>query len=109
MTIDGFTVYKEFVSLKLHFISPTYNYILYNGSSKVTNDTFEKRKDKYQFTKIGKKFNNVTDVKNLFVSNFISGNVNKWVGYFASEEALKQYYKWKSRGRIYFIYNRTRV
>ena len=54
--MDGYEVYKIYLSLKLHFSKDNYNFFTFNGKSRASLKSFENRKDKYFFKKLGLKF-----------------------------------------------------
>ena len=66
----GYAAYVMFQSLKLHFSSESYDYIKYHGKTNTKKEVFEKRKDKYTFYKISRKYN-LEDMKDFYISNFI--------------------------------------
>ncbi len=55
--MNGFEVYKLYLAIKLHFTSDSYNYFTFNGKTRTTLQSFEKRRDKYFFKKLATKFN----------------------------------------------------
>jgi len=64
-------VYLMYCALKAHFGKGQYDYHKYHGKTKITRESFYKRKDRYFFTKIAKKFDTYQEVEGYFVSNFI--------------------------------------
>jgi hypothetical protein len=73
---EAFTLYHV---LKLHFTSG-YDFFKYNGKTNITIETFERRKDKYHFYKLSRKFNNRrNDYMDFVISNFLH-NDNCWAG-----------------------------
>ena len=64
---SGYAAYVMFQSLKLHFSSKSYDYFKYHGKTNTTKDSFEKRKDKYTFYKISRKYT-LEDMKDFYVS-----------------------------------------
>lgn len=74
-TMDGFDAYRTYVALKNHFNSKTYDFFKYSGRSKASRASFEKRNDKYFFTKLAKR----KDVVDYLVANMVYSNDN-WVG-----------------------------
>lgn len=85
---EAFTIYN---ALKLHFSSEKYDYFKYKAKSRVTIDTFERRKDKYYFYKLSRQ-QREDDYVQFLVSNFIE-NPNLWVGELLQEESLSKYKK----------------
>lgn len=91
--MDGFKAYKTYLALKSHFGNKNYDYFKYNGRSRASQQTFDKRNDKYFFHKLS----NHRDVINFLVANFLEGNVN-WIGDMVNEEAAEKTYRaWKKR------------
>jgi hypothetical protein len=89
----GFQSYKLYSVLKLHFTSKSYDYFKYNGKTNTSKDTFLKRKDKYSFYRISRKYS-IADLKDYFVANFVYGK-NTWIGDMLSVEAEDHYKKWQ--------------
>lgn len=87
-TMDGFDAYKTYVALKNHFTSKTYDYFKYNGRSRASRTSFEKRNDKYFFTKLSKHKNLV----DFLVAN-IAFNNNPWVGDVVSNSEAEKCYR----------------
>ena len=72
---QAFEAYKLYVAIKNHFTNPTYDFFKYNGRTKASFKTFEKRPDKYFFYKLADR----KDKLEYLVANFVSG-ANNWVG-----------------------------
>lgn len=88
-----FDAYKTYLSIKMHFTSPTYDAIKYHGKVNANIQTFEKRRDKYQFAKLSK----LDDIQGFLISNFVSDTFTGWVGDLFTDESEKVYYDWKAR------------
>lgn len=67
--------FKLYTALKNHFNTDSYDYFKYNGKVRVSENTFDARKDKYMFYKLSKHEDPLT----LLVSN-LSEKPNMWVG-----------------------------
>jgi len=87
---DPFESYKLYNALKLHFES-SYDAIKYNFKTSVTPNSFYKRKDKYFFAKLAKKYNG--ELKDFYISQFI--NTEKYIGDMMDSEADQNYMKYK--------------
>lgn len=70
-----FEAYKLYTAIKNHFTLDSYDYFKYNGKVRVTENSFEVRKDKYMFYKLSKH----EDPLNFLVAN-LSENPKLWVG-----------------------------
>jgi len=90
---SGFEAYQLYSSLKLHFTAGSYNYFKYNGKTNVSKETFLKRKDKYSFYKLSRKYS-LEQLRNFFLANFIYGD-STWVGEMLGPEGDKAYSKWQ--------------
>lgn len=80
---EVFGIYK---SLKLHFSQESFDFHKYHGKSKISVKAFEKRKDKWHFIKLAKKFNNIDHCISFLVANFINDD-KLWVGSLLMDEA----------------------
>lgn len=92
--MTGFEVYKMYLSLKLHFTSKSYDYFQYNGACKATQESFDRRKDKYFFVKLSRKFKEI-ELREFFVSNLIVDG-GQWVGQIA-REGSRHYTEYQKR------------
>tara|TARA_Y100001933_G_scaffold53713_1_gene52992 strand:- start:1326 stop:1937 length:612 start_codon:yes stop_codon:yes gene_type:complete len=89
----GFDVYKVYLGVKLHFTTDSYNYIKYGGKTNAKLDTFTKRKDRYFFHKLSKRYNE-RDILDYFVSNFAVDSDN-WIGDLLTNEGAETYAKYR--------------
>ena len=92
--MDGYEVYKIYLALKLHFTKDKYNFFTFNGKSRASLSSFEKRNDRYFFKKLGTKFNR-EEIIEFFVSHFIE-NENTWIGNISIHKS-KTYAGWKNK------------
>ena len=89
--MDPFESYKLYNALKLHSETDGYDAVKYNYKSNVTPQSFFKRKDKYFFAKLAKKYNG--NLKDFYISQFV--NTESYVGDMMDEEAEKNYLDYK--------------
>lgn len=89
--LDPLDTYAKFISLKLHFTSPNYNFFTYQGKTKVSKESFLSRKDQFQFIKLSRICNEDTIIDYL-VANFIENK--QWIGDFVHAEGMDNYYKY---------------
>jgi hypothetical protein len=75
--MSGYRTYQIYQSLKLHFTTD-YNAVKYNFKTGTKQATFEKRRDRYFFEKLSRKFNAETLI-DYFTANLIE-NPNVWIG-----------------------------
>jgi len=88
---DAFNVYLAF---KLHFTTDRYDITKTRGAVKTKNETFYKRSDQFNFTKLAKEFSE-DELPKFLIANHVDGN--RWGGAFIYEEALQVYNRWKGR------------
>lgn len=84
-----YEVYIDYLALKRHFTTESYDYHKYNGKVKANKDSFEKRKDKFFFEKISRH----RDPHGLMLANFLKSD-DIWVKNLTGDEASEQYNKW---------------
>ena len=91
---EGFNAYKLYLAVKNHFTT-SYDYFKYNGKVNAKEESFLKRKDKFFFAKLQRKYNN-EQLRDLFVSNFADGE-DFWIGNVLTQKAEGVYNEWKAR------------
>ena len=92
--MEGYEVYQTYLALKLHFTKENYNFFIFSGKTRASKQSFEKRKDKYFFKKLGRKFER-EELINFFVSHFIHDD-GAWIGNISVYKS-KVYSDWKSK------------
>jgi hypothetical protein len=90
--ITGYEAFCIYNAIKLHFSNEKYDFFKYGGKSKVTVDSFEKRKDKYYFYKLSRRLPKKEDLILFLASNFVE-NENTWIGDLLLEESEEVYRK----------------
>lgn len=93
MLMDALSTYKVYLALKNHFTSDTYDYFKYR-TVKLNSGTFERRKDKYFFVKLGKNRGNY--LEDFLVANFVI-NPKVWVGELVSDQCDSIYKSWQKK------------
>jgi hypothetical protein len=103
--IDDFEAFKIFLAMKSHF-NNEYNYVEYDGAFKAKRESYSKRKDRYTFVQLSKKFGK-KELEEFFLSLFlnvtekgniaVSGTNNMWTGNLLDKEATDTYKNWKKR------------
>lgn len=92
---EGFSAFAIYNAIHLHFTSGSYDYFKYNGRTNVSKESFLRRKDKYQFHKLVRRYS-LEELKEFYVANFIETEF-KWIGDILGEEGESNYKKWKKR------------
>lgn len=94
MKMEAIDAYRTYIALKHHFTLDTYDYFRYNKKTRVTLDSFLKRKDRIFFAKLGNR-------KDAYLESFLVANflyqTNMWVGELLSDECEDRYKDWKRR------------
>ena len=93
MSYPGFNAYKIYLALRSHFTSD-YDYFKYHGKIKVKEETFLKRRDKFFFEKIERRYKK--ELVPFFVSNLIKED-NSWSGSLATDRAEQTFNEWKKK------------
>lgn len=88
-----FEAFKLFISIKMHFTQPNYDFFKYNGKVNCNLDSFNRRRDKYHFAKLAKH----KDALGYLVAQYTTGNFTGWVGDLFTEEAERQYTQYLAR------------
>ena len=83
--MNEFDACQVYMALKLHFTTK-YDYFKYNGKTKLTIAQFNKRKDKYQFVRLARKYTNEEFVE-YCCANLIRGK--QWIGDFSKDNLLE--------------------
>ena len=92
-----FEVYCCYLSLKNHFTRNTYDYFKYQGKTRASVQSFNKRKDKYFFEKTSRQKDD-EEILNYFVSNFVNCDDPQrlWIGGII-QSGEQNYSDWKRR------------
>lgn len=88
MRLSAYDTYALYIALKNHFSQEKYDYFKYRGKSRVSPDTFQQRRDKYQFQKLSRLYNE-DEMQEFLVANFLSDTT--WVGDLLTDEARDRY------------------
>jgi len=80
-TLTPFDTYKEYLAYKNHFTKEKYDYQKYGGKSRAKIDSFYKRKDRYFFEKMSRKYKD-PEIKDFFLANFVDTDNPQglWIG-----------------------------
>ena len=92
--MEAIEAYKVYIALKNHFTRPSYDYFKYNKKTNVTFDSFQRRKDKIFFAKLGNKKESY--LEEFLVANFIR-DPKMWIGELLSDGAEDVYKEWKKK------------
>ncbi len=101
--MNGYDLYCTYQAIKLHFTSESYNFFHYDGKTRVSIDAFQKRRDKFLFHRLARKYRD-DEMVPFLVANFVHSDDN-WTKSLLEEEAEETYKDWKrttdSMSKIY--------
>ena len=86
----GYESYQLYLGIKLHYNSD-YDFNKYNGKVSASFESFLKRSDKFQFSKLRKQHRE--NLKDSYIANFM--HKDYWIGDLFGEEAKENYTEWK--------------
>lgn len=91
--MNGYDLYCTYQAIKLHFTSESYNFFHYDGKTRVSIDAFQKRRDKFLFHRLARKYRD-DEMVPFLVANFVHSDDN-WTKSLLEEEAEETYRDWK--------------
>ena len=99
---NGYDTFKLYMALKFHFTGK-YDFFKYGGKVKTTKDTFMKRKDRYSFHRLSRKYD-IVEMRNYMVANFVNDN-GTWIGDMIDAEGEEHYRNWtKTQQSLSYIF-----
>ena len=93
--MNGYDLYCTYQAIKLHFNSESYNFFHYDGKTRVSIDAFQKRRDKFLFHRLARKYRD-DEMVPFLVANFVHSDDN-WTKSLLEEEAESTYREWKRK------------
>ena len=90
---EGYDAYCLYLAINNHFHTESYDYFKYNGKVSAKLESFMKRKDKYHFAKLARKYNG--ELKDFLVSNL--SRKKYYVRELLEMECEKNYIEFKKR------------
>ena len=90
---EGYDAYCLYLAINNHFHSDSYDYFKYNGKVSAKLESFMKRKDKYHFAKLARKYNG--ELKDFLVANL--SRQKYYVRDLLEMECEKNYIEFKNR------------
>lgn len=91
-TEQSFRVYMDYLALKRHFTTDSYDYHKYNGKVKASFDNFSTRNDVFFFYKLSKN----KDWHNIILANLLK-NPNIWIREILEERGETTFAEWEGR------------
>jgi hypothetical protein len=101
--MNGYDLYCIYQAIKLHFTSESYNFFQYDGKTRVSIDAFQKRRDKFLFHRLARKYRD-DEMVPFLVANFVHSD-DKFTKTLLEEESEEIFRNWKrvtdSMGKVY--------
>jgi len=91
--LNGYDLYCTYQAIKLHFTSENYNFFHYDGKTRVSIDAFQKRRDKFLFHRLARKYRD-DEMVPFLVANFVHSDDN-WTKSLLEDQAEETYRDWK--------------
>ena len=94
--MSPFETYQSYLAMKNHWTNVKYDFFLYNKKVRATTASFNRRKDKYWFERLSRKYDD-KEVVDFLLSNFAAADnpQNLWVGELI-KNGNQNYSKWKN-------------
>ena len=70
--MKGYDAYRMYLAMRNHFKTKTYDFAR-NQFAKAKQETYDKRKDKYFFVKLSRKYNE-EELARFYLANFVQEN-----------------------------------
>jgi len=94
MKLTPYQTYCLYLAIKSHFTQKKYDYFKYSGAVKATVESFEKRRDKYHFGRLSKKYDQ-SEMIDFLVANLVKNK--KWIGELLEDDAHDNYMSYLKR------------
>jgi len=91
--MNGYDLYGLYQAIKLHFTSETYNFFQYDGKTRISVDAFQKRRDKFLFHRLARKYRD-DEMIPFLVANFVHSD-DKFTKTLLEEESEEIFRNWK--------------
>lgn len=98
MNLSAYETYCLYLAIKNHFTTTSYDYFKYSGKVPAKKDTFELRRDRFQFQRLSRKYPK-DQMLDFLVANFTQGK--QWVGDLLEDEAHQNYLKYLKRKQAF--------
>lgn len=98
MRLSAYDTFCLYLALKNHFGRWSYDYFKYHGKTSVTKESFINRKDKFQFQKLSRMYDD-NEMTDFMVANFLYDE-KIWVGALLEDEAADRYKEYIRRKQI---------
>ena len=94
MIYEGFSAFKIYLAVRNHF-NTDYDYVKYKGKLNISDESFLKRKDKFFFGKLERKYKK-DELLYFFIANFLEDSKN-WSGSLVTNQSEQVFVEYKKR------------
>jgi hypothetical protein len=91
--VNGYDLYCTYQAIKLHFTSEKYNFFQYDGKTRVSVEAFQKRRDKFLFHRLARKYRD-DEMVPFLVANFVHSD-DSWTKSLLEDQAEETYRDWR--------------
>ena len=91
--MNGYDLYCTYQAIKLHFTSEKYNFFQYDGKTRVSVEAFQKRRDKFLFHRLARKYRD-DEMVPFLVANFVHSD-DSWTKSLLEDQAEETYRDWR--------------
>jgi hypothetical protein len=88
--MTGYDAYVVYLAMKMHFTQEKYDYVKYHGKVNTAVNTYNNRRDRYQFEKLGKHYSTKEELELFLVANYTYGKIG-WIGDLFEDTAKDNY------------------
>lgn len=89
MRLSAYDTFRLYLAIKNHFSRRSYDYFKYNGKMNITQESFLSRRDKHQFAKLSRLYDE-NEMRDFLVANLLHDE-SVWVGFLLQDEAKDIY------------------
>lgn len=100
-SLRGYNAFSVYMAIRSHF-KTSYDYFKYNGKTNVNHLTYSRRKDKYYFRIIEKRYQN-TQLVNFYVSNIVY-NPEFYPKALVGTASKETYLNWKTTMQSFYYH-----
>jgi hypothetical protein len=91
MKLSPYETFCLYIALKNHFTREKYDYHKYNGKTRISQDSFMSRRDRFQFQKLSKKYD-ANEMPDFIIANILQNK--NWIGDLLEDDAHDNYIKY---------------
>lgn len=98
MRLSAYETYCLYLAIKSHFTTENYDYYKYQGKVRATKESFEIRRDRFQFQRLSRMYSD-DQMFDFLVANFLHDI--KWIGELLDDDAKANYLQYIKRKQAF--------